>query len=307
MHAVKASRIMVLCILGVLLFGEARAGSPGDAGALVLRAGVGARASGMGEAFIAVGEDASSVFWNPGAMAAVLGTNGILMHHEYFMSTRLEQAALTHETDFGTLGFAFTGFYTDELDRYENVPTSSSLGTFPVYDVTVTVAFSRYVLPNLAAGVALKPIYERIDDTSARGMAFDVGLYHVSRIPGLKMAAVIANLGAPMKFVSEKFALPRVIKVGGSYQREVPSARGDVLLTLDLLFPNDGELKEHLGFEYSYSRRLYLRAGYKSGYDSYGATFGAGFALGNIQVDYAIMLISNDLGDSHRFSLAFGL
>ena len=43
MRAVKASSITALCILGVPLWGEARAGRPGDRGARVWRAGGGIR------------------------------------------------------------------------------------------------------------------------------------------------------------------------------------------------------------------------------------------------------------------------
>ncbi len=306
MYRIPASTLLFL-LLGLAAGRTAYAGSPGDAGALVLRAGMGARASGMGEAYIGIAQDASSAFWNPAAMAAVLGTNGMLMHSEFFQSIRLEQAALTHETEYGTIGLGFTGLYMDDQERYENVPTLSPLGTFPVYDLYVSVGFSRYILPNLAVGASIKPIYEKIDDRSANGMAFDLGVYHISRIRGLKMAAVIANLGAPMKFVEEEFALPRAMKIGGSYERKLPAARGSILLVLDFIFPNDGDLKEHVGIEYNYSQRMFLRAGYKSGYDSYGATFGLGFTHRNLSVDYAILLIRNDLGDSHRFSLAFGL
>lgn len=283
------------------------AGNPGESGALFLRIGMGARAAGMGEAHIAVAEDASSAFWNPGAMAAVLGTNAMLMHNEYMQSVRLEQMTLTHETEYGTLGLGFSGLYMDELDRYEDVPSGTPLGTFPVYDVAVSIGFSRYLFPDLAVGASVKPIYQKIDDRSAKGVAFDVGVFHVSRIPGVKLGAVIANLGAPMKFVSEEFALPREIKVGASYERNIPAARGGMLLALDIVFPNDGDVKEHIGIEYNYTRKLFLRAGFKSGYESYGATFGLGVAYRSLCLDYGVMLVRNDLGDSHRFSLGFHL
>lgn len=282
-------------------------GSPGDAGALFLRIGMGARAAGMGEAYIAVAEDASSAYWNPAAMAAVLGTNAMLMHNEYIQSVRLEQITLTHETDYGTIGFGFSGLYMDELDRYEDIPSSQPLGTYPVYDVAVSVGFSRYIFPDVAIGASVKPVYEKIDDQSARGVAFDIGVYHVSRIPGVKLAAVVSNLGAPIKFVEQDFALPRVIKVGGSFERAVPAVRGGVLLAVDVLFPNDGDVKEHIGVEYNYSKKLFLRSGFKAGYESYGSTFGLGVAYRNLSLDYGFMLMSNDLGDSHRVSLGFRL
>jgi hypothetical protein len=285
---------------------SAMAGDPGSAGALFLRVGMGARATGMGEAFIGVAEDASSVYWNPGAMSAVLGTSAMVMHNEYMQSVRLEQAALTHETEWGTIGLGFTGMYMDGIERREDQPTAVALGTYDVYDVSATAAFSRYIVPNLSVGIALKPVWERIDDRTATGFAVDVGLYHVSRIKGVKFAAVAANLGKPMKFDAEEYALPRYIKVGGSYEREL-NQYGDILVTLDVMVPNDDDLREHVGLEYGYNRMFFLRSGYKGGYDSHGATFGVGVARGQFAVDYGVLLIRNDLGDSHRVSLSMHL
>ncbi len=299
--------VLTLVITLGLFQSVAVAGDSGDSGALFLRIGMGARASGMGEAFIGVAKDASSLYWNPGAMAAVLGTNALLVHNEYMQSLRLEQLALTHEFEYGTLGLGFTGLYMDEMERREDVPTAVPLGMFSAYDVAVAVGFSRYIVPNLSAGIALKPVYQKIDEESAHGLAVDLGIYHISRISGVKFAAVIANVGAPMKFISESYALPRMLKVGGSYERRVPSARGDILFVLDIVFPNDGDVRQHAGVEYGYDDLLFLRAGYKAGYDSHGASFGMGVRYRKLNLDYAVLLIRNDLGDSHRISLAFKL
>ena len=295
----------VLVTLSILAAaGTAHAGDPGSSGALFLRVGFGARASAMGEAYTAVAEDASSIYWNPGAMAAVLGTNVTLAHNEYFASMRLEQASVVHETTWGTIGFMFTGLYMDQMDRYENTPSANPLGTFQAYDVAVSAAYARYIVPNLAAGISVKPVYERIDELSASGIAFDIGLYHVAKIRGVKLAAVAGNVGPPMKFDEEEFALPRYVKVGGSYETEIAALDGRILVTLDGVFPNDGDVHEHVGAEYSYRRILALRAGYKVNYDVQGATFGAGFRWHEIAVDYAF-LPSDELGDNHRIGLGF--
>src|SRR5690349_5697685 len=167
----------------------AEAADPGESGLLFLRFGLGARASAMGEAYSAVGEDASSVFWNPGAMPAVLGTHLTLVHNEYFQSLRFEQAAITHETKWGTFGFMFTGLYMDDMPRYDDTGSSSPLGQFGAYDVAVGVAYGRYIVPNVSVGISIKPVYERIDELSVSALAFDAGIYHVSRIKGVKLAA----------------------------------------------------------------------------------------------------------------------
>jgi hypothetical protein len=295
------------CLIGLMLAlpAAASAADPGSAGALFLRLGLGARASAMGEAYVAVAEDASSVFWNPGAMPAVLGTRLILVHNEYFQSIRFEQAAITHETKWGTFGFMFTGLYMDDMDRRDDFPSSSPLGTFGAYDVAAALAYGRYIVPNVAVGISIKPVYQRLDELSASGLAFDAGIYHVSRIEGVKLAATVANLGTPMKFDTQEYELPRYARLGASFEREVARLDGRVLFTFDAMFPNDDGVREHFGGEYSYKRMLALRAGYKAGYDSQGATFGFGVVYHEMGLDYAFLPVSNDLGDSHRFALNF--
>lgn len=283
----------------------ASAGVAGDAGALFLRFGLGARASGMGEAYAAVAQDASSVFFNPGAIPAVLGTQITLAHNEYFQSLRFEQAAITHETDWGTFGFMFTGLYMDDMDRYEDFPSAVPLGQFGAYDVAFAVAYGRYIIPNVALGISLKPIYQRIDELSATGFAVDAGIYHVSQIPGVTLGASVSNLGTPMKFEAEEYALPRYARIGGAYEREVAMLDGRIMATVDALFPNDDDVRTHIGAEYSYRRMVAIRGGYKAGYTSQGATFGLGVVYRDIAIDYAFLPVDNDLGDSHRFGLGF--
>jgi len=108
-----------------------------------------------------------------------------------------------------------------------------------------------------------------------------------------------------MKYETQEFALPRYARLGASYEREVPAIDGRVLFTFDAVFPDDDAVREHIGGEYSYKRMVSLRAGYKAGYDSQGATFGLGVVYHDIGLDYAFLPVSNDLGDSHRFGLNF--
>ncbi len=305
-------RTMLLAIVGwVALAQPVAANEPGEAGALFLRVGMGARASAMGEAHVAVAQDASSLYWNPAAMAPVQGTNVSFMHNEYFETVRLEQISLTHETQWGTLGLGFTGLYMDKLERREDVPSAIPLGEFSVYDLAFSVGFARYIVPNTSLGVSVKPVYQKIDEEDAAGLAFDAGIYHVSRVEGVKMAAVVTNLGSEMQYDAETYTLPAQVKVGGSYEYLGEAIRGTVLVALDFVVPNDGDLKQHVGAEYNYDNRLSLRGGFKAGYDSHGATFGVGLRQRvmefDVDFDYAMMLIGNDLGDSHRFGLSFSL
>jgi hypothetical protein len=199
----------------------------------------------------------------------------------------------------------FTGLFMDDMERRENAATAEPLGLFGAYDVAFAAAFARYIVPNVAVGLSVKPVYQRIDELSASGIAFDAGVYHTARIRGVKLAAVVGNIGTPMKFDVEEFALPRYFTVGASYEREVVPLEGRVLFTFDATFPNDDDARQHVGAEYSYRHLLALRAGYKNGYDSYGATFGFGVNYRQMAFDYAFLPVDTDIGDNHRFGLGF--
>ena len=119
-----------------------------------------------------------------------------------------------------------------------------------------------------------------------------------------RLSLAMERARAAGAFDQEEFALPRYDKVGGSFEREVAALEGRILVTLDGVFPNDGDVREHVGAEYAYRRLFALRAGYKANYDAQGPTFGAGFWWRDIAVDYAYVP-SDELGDNHRFGLGF--
>lgn len=306
MRSISAGIALGLVML-VSVGNEARATEPGTAGMLFLRLGVGARAVGMGEAFTAISDDATSAYWNPGGMTAVRGTQVTLMHNEWIGDLRLEYAGLVHEFDWGSLGLYFTGFYTGDIDRYEDSPLNSPLGTFSAHDANFVLAYARQILPNLSLGLAGKYIYGKIDTESSKGYAFDFGIHHMSRIRGVNFSAVVQNLGPSMKYVDEDFDLPLVAKLGASYHRNLKSLESELNLAIDLVFPNDDDARQHLGAEAVYKKLFAMRGGVKLGYDSQGPTLGFGVKYKSFQLDYAALFVSNDLGDSHRFSLTFDL
>jgi hypothetical protein len=298
------SRAAACALIVALAFIDVRAGEPGSAGFLFLRLGNGARASGMGEAFTAVADDATSIYWNPAGMAAVEGVELNVTHSEWLMDIRFEQVSVVNEMFGGAAGISFTGLYYGSMDRYGDVPTITPDGTFAPYDLAFSAGYAMDILPNLSAGLSAKFIYEKIDFESANGWAIDAGILHRSRIKGLTLAASMLNLGPQTKFVLEKFYPPFQLRGGASYRYDSPMIRGAVIVAADAVFPNDGEAKLHVGTEYTYRSLVSVRAGYKGNYYVQGPTFGLGVRYRSLMFDYAYMPMKNDLGDSHRFSVS---
>ncbi len=281
------------------------AGEAGMSGFLFLRLGNGARALGMGEAFTAVADDATSIYYNPAGMASADGVELDVTHSEWLMDVRFEQISLVNEMLGGAVGINFTGLNYGDMDRYPDYPALTPDGSFAPYDLAFAAGYAMDVLPNLSAGVTAKLIYEKIDFESATGWAVDAGIVHRSMIEGLTLAASMLNLGPQAKFVEEKFYPPFQLRGGAAYRYVADWLMGNVIAATDVVFPNDGEAKLHFGMEYNYRELLSLRAGYKSNYElQQGITCGFGVAYKNLRFDYAFMPVDDVFGDVHRFSLA---
>lgn len=291
-------------VLGLATASETRAQEPGSAGVLSLRLGVGARSGAMGETGVAQATDATAVYWNPAGLTAAEGTQVALQHTEYFGLFRQEALAISHRTEYGSLGLILSGFYSDDVDRTELDRTGVVLGTFRPYDVVFGLGYAIEVA-EVSVGLVGKVVYERIDAYSGSTGAFDLGIAHDARIEGLRMAAVVQNLGRSLTLDEEAFDLPRTARVGLSYRPHLeglPQLRR-ALGAAELVIPNDGNNRLHVGTEVELHESFTVRAGHRFAYDTWGATFGAGFARGPLSVDYAYMDNGNDFDDTHRFSL----
>ncbi|MCK4549580.1 MAG: PorV/PorQ family protein [Candidatus Krumholzibacteria bacterium] len=295
--------VLLAAALLIMMTALASAGEPGSSGFTFLRLGNGARAGGMGEAFTAVADDATSIYWNPAGLAAVEEVELNLTHTEWLMDIRFEQATVANEMWGGVAGLSFTGLYYGSLDRYGEYPSLTPDGTFSPYDLALSLGYARDIIPNLALGAAFKIIYSKIDFKSATGYAFDFGVTHRTKIEGLILAASMLNLGPQASFDKEKFYPPFQLRLGGAYEIRKEALHGGLILAADAVFPNDNDVMTHFGLEYSYQRMLMVRLGYKSGYNVQGATMGAGIAWESLRFDYVYMPIDYDLGDAHRISL----
>jgi hypothetical protein len=301
----KVMTLAALVALVVAFTPVARAGNPGDAGLLSLRMGIGAREAAMGETGVASSYGASAVFWNPANnVFADFETGLVLQHHRYLGLFNHESAALAHKVGKGVLGVIFMGLYSDTIDRYGSEPVGVPEGTFKPYDVTFGVSYAHPLGESFAVAVNAKFIYERIDQYSDTGFAFDFFLTHKSLIEGLNFAASATNVGGQMNLKDEPFDLPTAIRVGAAWTPVGDFFQEKVTLAGDLVLPNDSNEKAHVGAEWNIIPEFSLRAGTRINYKNQGLTAGVGFRAGVLGVDYAYEESTIDgFDDGHKFSL----
>jgi len=293
-----------------------------QSGVLFLMIAPGARASGMGESFVAVADDATASYWNPAGLAQQRGTEVALMHSKWFPEFTTDMyydfACFAHHLEgVGTVGGHIIYFSYGDLP-YTSEFGPEILGLYHSYEVAISGSFGADVSRDFLAGVNLKAIYSDLGpgqnvergDGKAMSYAADVGLLYHGPIPKLNLGAMIQNIGPDMMYVDaeQSSPLPRNLKAGAALQLW-ESLYNNLVVTGDFnLGLVNGEWWINGGSEYWYADLLALRAGYL--YDKFGevstATFGAGLQYHVFRFDIGYMTAQegHPLADTMRFSLA---
>jgi hypothetical protein len=240
----------VMLLVGlVFTVTAAKADGPSEAGVIFLKLVPGARAEGMGEAFVAQANDASTIWWNPGAMAFVDKQQLSLMYANWLPQFHLSDLYFSYLSyahpipEWGTVGGGIT--FMNYGSTTATNESGQETGTFHSYDVAFTVAYGSPVSNKLGIGVGAKFIYSHLSDrgTGAEqgsgvgtSLALDVGvLYRQAFVRGLTLAASLTNMGPAISYIDRAQAdpLPMTIRVGGSYKL-VDNEFNRLSVTMDL-------------------------------------------------------------------------
>ena len=282
----------------------------GTAGAQFLEIGVDARAVGMGEACLAVGNlGAGALFWNPANVARTEGHN-LMLHHTFWIAdVALNALAFTTTWgDIGTFGLSMSTLSSGEIEVTTVEQQDGTGDYFTTSNVMLGLSYAKKVTDRFCMGGTIKYVEERLEERRAETFCFDVGMLYDTGYRSLTFGAVVLNFGPPLTLdgtyrnydngllLDEErsfnpYHLPMTFKVGVSYNVETGNGQ-HLLATLDAIHPRDNVERLDFGAEYRLWDGLALRSGYSSGHDSRGMSFGAGFhlstgSLGDIDINYA--------------------
>ena len=303
-----SSMLVFIMVVTVVMIGRAYGAIDGKAGttsASFLKIGIGARAAGMGEAFGAVADDVTAMYWNPAGIAQLEETQATFMHSFWLESMNYEYLGLAYPLGGSAIGISlgYLGITDIEGRDVNDVKTSD----FNANDMAIGVTYGKQLSETFMLGGSIKSISETIDTEKASTVGIDVGtLYKASAASGdISLAASVQNIGSGLKFISEAGDLPMNVKVGGAYK----SIDKSLTIAMDVNKPVDNKAKVNLGMEYWLRESVAVRGGYKyqvGGNDAIGGltglTAGAGLKVSQMNIDYAFMPFG-DLGSAHRVSL----
>jgi len=271
-----------------------------------LKLGAGARATALGEAYSAVADDASALYWNPGGLTRIPGGSLALMHATYIESTFYDYAA--YGQNLGTWGAFGLGAQFLSAGSITQTDTSGNdQGTFNPNDMALSLGYAHTLFGG-SVGVAGKLIRSTILNT-AQTEALDIGVLS----PGffeerIKLSLTATNLGGQLKYEQEAEDLPQAYRVGSQVRISDPW-----FFSLDGVAPNDNQPYIALGTEYtlksSQDLSLSFRGGLNtrdtqdlSGFSSF--SFGVGVNFHDFSLDYAFLPLGT-LGNTNQFSLSY--
>jgi long-subunit fatty acid transport protein len=322
----------ILCLVFVLALSVSLFAGKSKVGTTAypfLKIGVGAKSLSMGGAFVGLADDESAVYYNP---AGIIGfqqkaISGSYMNYIAGIQSGnliailpkssaaiadvegLDEAPVFHDAQ---SAFALSVVYLNYGTIEEANLAGDIIGDFSGSDMAIGATYARKLSPQLAGGGTAKFIYQKIDQYSSTGLAVDAGLLYRLRDGRTNLGLSASNLGVQLSGLSpeHKDPLPIILRVGVSHRTmELP-----LTVALEGVYPTDNDPYGSIGLEIHPNMPIALRAGYSSYGKNYktggskdntaGFSFGAGFKLAKIAVDYAFLPYA-DLGSLHRVGFAY--
>ncbi|MDZ7373403.1 MAG: PorV/PorQ family protein [candidate division KSB1 bacterium] len=279
-----------------------------------------ARATAMGEACVAAPRGAACLFWNPGALTTINGTDLNLSYVDWLLDTRQASLALAHSLgNWGTVGLQAMMVDVGEIEvtRVEalgfvgDVYNPGLTGeTMKPSAVVLGVSYARALTDKFSFGLTAKLVHEDLELESKSALAFDAGLVFDTGYRSLRLGAAIRHFGREIKYVDKSYPMPQTFTLGiagqllgPAHYLLFPSEDHELTLAYDLSHPRDYDQQHHLGVEYAFRRSIFLRAGYKFNYDEEGLALGFGLKASRLHVDYSYAPFSEFLGSVHRFTI----
>jgi len=276
------------------------------------------------------GGDASYSFGNPASVNDADNISVSANMITWFADINYQTVAVTKTSGRYTYGFHLISLNYGDMLRTENQPilsdgintgqvnvVTSGLGNFTANDLAIGGTFAMKVTDRLQFGLNVRSLSQKIDDMSVSGISLDVGtVYYTAFAYNLRICAVGRNFGPNTQYEDNVGWVPSSIRMPinftfGAAADIIGADGGPNILTVatEFIHPNDGPEKLNFGAEYGFNKMLYLRGGYRSGYDEEGLTFGGGlsFSLSNmtVNVDFAYLDYGR-LGNTSVMSFGIG-
>lgn len=308
----------------------------GTTSAVFLEIEAGARAIGMGGAFVAVANDSSAIYWNPAGLAKLQRSEALLNHTEWIADINYDFAGMVIKLDeANSFGVSYTGINLADMEIRTILEPDGTGELFSVNGMSLGLSYARNLTDRFSIGFNGKYIQENIHNMSSNAFAIDIGTLFKTRFNGMTIGMSISNFGNKMTLSgkdalvrhdidtniegnndrinahldTDAWSLPLMLRLGVAMD-VLKTSFSRLTLAVDAMHPSDNLESLNAGAEFALKEFLFLRGGYtnlflKDGEESFAVGGGIhydirGFA--SLFFDYAY----SDFGillNVHRLSI----
>jgi hypothetical protein len=273
--------------------GGQRAGTSSGA---FLKIGVGARAVAMGEAFVAVANDPSTIVWNPAGLASIIRQEVQFSHAMWPADINYDYLVYvmpSHRLG-GSLAIqlGMLGTRIEETDEYHPFGTGT---TFSYSDFVAGVAYGRRWTDKLLIGAGIKYVREdlgsQVGGPVTSSTLVDLGSIYYLGYGSVRIATSLSNFGSEMTpvgsykspYSGEKrsydgFDPPIQFRYGFAFE-VLENPRQRLTFATEILQPADNSQRVKAGLEWVWQRRFALRSGYNFNADVMRFSAGLGISM----------------------------
>ncbi len=284
-----------------------------------LKIGASARATGMGESFVAVSNDINSLQWNPAGLVA-FKENGITVSYtQWFVDTHINYfGGVYHFGGSNAVGISVNSLQTEDMKVTTEFQPTGTGEFFRFSDIAIGLSFARQMTDQFSFGATVKYVQEDLGSLKIQGVLGDLATFYKTGLGTSRFAIMISNFGGQInptgevKLIGERnvnsfqrFPPPTNFQLGFAIE-PILNTQNRLTTSIQLNSPNDNAENLNFGLEYAFREYLFFRAGYKVNVDAENFSGGVGFkfpiSFAYANLDYSISNYT-DLGLAQRFTL----
>ncbi len=280
----------------------------GTIGAQFLKIGIGARATAMGSAFVAVADDPSAAYWNPAGIARLTDRALVFDTVDWFADVQLVHAAYVFNIPFAPGTFAVQARSLGMREqKVRTVFRPDGDGTsYDAGDLSLGLTYSRLLTDKFSTGITIHYVQSTLATWTAEGTIFDFGTLYDTGYRSLKIGMAIQSIGSDMVFIEDTVKMPTIFRVGMAM--DLLNTHGHRMVASgEFQHPPDNAERANFGMEYGVGGYGFVRGGWYFRYDMerFGVGGGVRIPTGTgvgLQADYSYTE-NRSLPSVHRFSV----
>ncbi len=170
----------------------------GTTAAEFLRIPVGARSSAM-SAYASTVNDASSMILNPAGLADVTDNEAMIEVTDLYLDFNHTFFGVAVPTKKGVAGVHVLALNYGEFDETTAEAGGLTGRTFGAYSASFGFSYAQYLIPQFTVGGTIKMVYEKIANSSATAVAFDIGTLYETPFDGIRFGVSVTNFGSKLQ------------------------------------------------------------------------------------------------------------